>query len=54
MNLRVGMRRPATVADTARCIDIALTAEDAVPAGTDIAAVLSGCISVSKLKSVVL
>ena len=31
-----------------------LTAEDAVPAGTDIAAVLSGCISVSKLKSVVL
>ena len=29
MNLLVGMRRPATVADTARCIDIALTAEDA-------------------------
>ena len=29
MNLLVGMRRPATVADTARCIDIALTEEDA-------------------------
>lgn len=28
MNLLVGMRRPESVADTARCIDIALTAED--------------------------
>ena len=28
MNLLVGMRRPESVADTARCVDIALTAED--------------------------
>ena len=28
MNLLVGMRRPESVADTARCVDIALTAEE--------------------------